>query len=185
MLGFEPRDGLGRAQVNLTHRAAKKWGVMGGQAMARFVDERLGGRGEVALLTGPNLPGPVVNDRIAGLEEGIAENPGARIVAKQGSDLDRLRSLQVTKTILQAHPNVRGFTAVGDEGVLGALQGIKSLGEDSTRFCLIGMDDTREGDEAFEKGEFYSSMDLNLPEHFGMAVEAAIALLEQPDDPRY
>lgn len=183
-IGIKPRS-LGRAQT-VIDQDFKEWGLFGGQAMARCIDERLGGRAEVAILTGPNLPGPVVNDRIAGIEEGIAQYaPDSRVVAKQDADLDRLKALQVTKTILQAHPEVRGFTAVGDEGVLGSLQALKSLGEDPTRFCLIGMDNQREGLAAFEKGEFYSEMDLNLPELFGLAVDAGVALMEDPDDPRF
>ncbi len=164
----------------------KLWGLEAGAAMARCIDVRLGGRAEVMILGGPNIPGAIVEDRIAGLKEGLLDNaPGAKIVAEQNGENNQLTSTQLTETILQAHPNVTAFGATGDDSMIGILKALENAGKDPTRLCLIGMDGVAEGEAAFDAGKFYAEGDLNMKGVRETTVAGTKALLADINDPEY
>jgi ribose transport system substrate-binding protein len=184
LLGFEPEK-LQVGQSVIT-QDFKKWGVLGGEAMGKCINERYDGKAEVALLTGPNLPGPVIKDREIGLKEGLEKTaPEAEIVAEAPGENNRLKGLQAMQTVLQAHPDVKGVMSIADEGQLGAMQAFKTAGEDPSELCIIGMDNGTEAHEAFENGEFYSQIDIGVRKLYEMTAEAAAALAENLEDPKY
>src|SRR5262245_55615764 len=57
ILGIPPEGAVLPGQTVIT-QDFKEWGVVGGEAMGKCINERYEGKAEVALLTGPNIPGP-------------------------------------------------------------------------------------------------------------------------------
>jgi ribose transport system substrate-binding protein len=182
-LGFEPRQ-LKRAQATVT-QDFKDWGVQIGEAAARCIDDRLGGSGEVAIIDNPGRPGPIVPTLLSGVKEGLATNPGARIVATANGFDDTLKSLQAIQTVRQAHPDVNVVVSHTEASMLGALQAYKVAGIDPKRVCLIGSGGTPQGEAALKSGDFYAQVDIRLPYIYGTVLRAAYALLKNPDDPAY
>lgn len=186
MLGVAPPDKpLQAAQTELTGDP-KQWGVTGGQAMARCVNERLGGRAEVAILGGPDNFGPVVTERIVGIKQGLAQGaPGAKIVVEQNGDNSQLKSFQVMETILQAHPNINVVAAVGDDGVLGGMKALVNAGRDPRKLCLVGMDSSDAGYAALHAGKFYAEINIGLGKTYDETLKAIQAMVKDPNDPHY
>jgi ABC-type sugar transport system substrate-binding protein len=185
ILGIPPAGEVLPGQTVITSDFVK-WGEVGGEAMGKCVNERFDGKAEVALLNGPNIPGPAVKGREKGLKDGLAKTaPETEVSAEAPAFNNRLKGLQAMQTILQAHPDIQGAMAPDDEELLGALQAFKAAGKNPSELCIIGMDSTPEGVEVFEKGEFYSEVDINLKEIYEETVNAAVALLKDIEDPKY
>src|SRR5262249_49357412 len=79
-----------------------KGGYLLGQAAARYINSKLGGKAKVALLTFEK--GAWARNRRMGIEAGLKKvAPGAQIVAKQDALLAP-DALNIVSTVLQAHP---------------------------------------------------------------------------------
>ncbi|MGB2712058.1 MAG: sugar ABC transporter substrate-binding protein [Conexibacter sp.] len=181
-LGFEPKK-LQRGETVVT-QDFKDWGVQIGTAIAKCVDERLGGKSEAVILDDVHRAGPIIPSLNSGFEEGFATNPGIELAAKPDAP-DRLKSLQAMQDVLTAHPDVNA--AVGsDDQVLGAMQALKAKGKDpKTDLCLVGTGGTPEGTEAMKSGDFYAVGDAQLSVIYDIALNAAWAQITNPDDPKY
>ncbi len=183
-LGFEPKAGLRSGQAVIT-QDFRDWGFQLGEAAARCVDERLGGRGEAVILDNVNVAGEIVPTLIAGQKEGLATVPGIEIVGQQDAP-DRLRGLQVTQELLTAHPGINTVVTTSDDATLGALQALRSKGKDpKTELCLVATNGNDEARRLVESGDLWAYADTQLPLVYGSALEAAWALIANPDDPRY
>ena len=86
-----------------------------GAVMGRSMAEALGGEGKVAIVTG-QLGASNLNERIAGIEEALAEHPGIEIVAVEGTEDDLARAVSVTEALLRANPDLAGIFGVSQVG---------------------------------------------------------------------
>lgn len=121
-------------------------GVVIGNAAAKWNNEKLGGKGEIAILNYPSLP--ILVDRSKGIVDGIKKiSPNAKIVA-QASAINSTQGMADTETILQAHPNVKIIACIGDGGAVGAAEAVKGAGKLTADFGIFSSDGT---DEALSK----------------------------------
>jgi ribose transport system substrate-binding protein len=86
-----------------------------GAVMGRSMAEALGGEGKVAIVTG-QLGASNLNERIAGIEEALAEFPGIEIVAVEGTEDDLARAVSVTEALLRANPDLAGIFGASQVG---------------------------------------------------------------------
>jgi ribose transport system substrate-binding protein len=185
LIGAEPTKPLQAGQTSVVQNF-KQWGEVVGEELARCVQDRLGGRGEVAILTGPDVPGPVVVDRIAGMKEKLASGaPGAKFVAEAPGNDTQLTSLQAIQTILQAHPDINVVGSVGDDGELGALKALENAGRDATKLCLVGPGMGDASLAALRAGRFYAVTDIGLDQIYRTVIDAVVALHQNINDPRF
>lgn len=89
----------------------KQAGVTMGDAMA----EALGGKGEVAIITG-QLGASNLNERIDGVKEALKAYPDIMIVATEGTEDDLARAVSVTEALLRGHPNLAGIFGISQVG---------------------------------------------------------------------
>lgn len=108
----------------------------GGRLAARFVAERLGNRGEVAILDQPYIQSVI--ERVQGFEEVLRTRSGLRIVARLNGDGVRDRALKVTEDLLQAQKNLDAIFAINDETALGAVAALEAAGR--TGVIVVGYD---------------------------------------------
>ncbi len=115
-------------------------GVIIGTAAAKWNNEKLGGKGEVALLDYPSLP--ICVERTKGITDTIAKlTPNAKIVA-EASTLNAAQGMANTETILRAHPNVKVIVCDGDGDAIGAVQAAKAAGKNTPDFGTFSADGT-------------------------------------------
>ncbi|MDQ7909028.1 sugar ABC transporter substrate-binding protein [Phytohabitans sp. ZYX-F-186] len=159
-------------------------GRLAGQQLSQCINERLGGRAQVAILGGPPLPGPVVTERIAAQKAAIlAGSPGARIVAEADGQSQRKVSQDKMAAILQAHKDVNALTGTSDDSILGGVQALRQAGRDPAAMCVVGIDGTPDGRKALTDGTFYADVVLDH-EFFGSdTVQVLTGLLADPTRP--
>ncbi len=128
-----------------------------GRDSARYLLQRLNGRGNVVILEGV---GGSSNSkvRVSGFMEAIAEFPDVKLLASQPGNFQRLQALQVTENLLQAHPQIDGIMAANDSMALGAIEALDA----ANRTALVtGINGTKEAVDAIKAGKLLASPDCN------------------------
>jgi rhamnose transport system substrate-binding protein len=88
----------------------------------------LGGRGEVAIITGA-LSAANQNEWIANIRKRVAEkHPGLTLLPIRPSDDDRDKAFAETQTILRVHPNVKLVMAISAPAVPGSAEAVQQAG---------------------------------------------------------
>jgi ribose transport system substrate-binding protein len=148
----------------------------GGQLAAKCLVDRLGAKGEVALISG--VPGNESQDaRAQGFIDAVAQVPGMKLVAQQPANSERSLGLTVMENILTAHPDVKGVFATNDQMALGAMEALDARGLRG-KIAIVGFDATKEAVQATVDGKLAGSVAQN-PRAMGQkGVEAALAALD-------
>jgi len=122
---------------------------------ARRLVEVLGGQGEVAIMMGvPTAPNHSI--RADCHRKVFAENPGIKVVA-EGIDNDNIETAQQqAASIMQAHPNLKGWVASDASGPTGIGQAIVEAGKQG-KVVLVGLDNMPEMLDMIRKGVADSS----------------------------
>ena len=148
----------------------------GGQLAARCLVDRLGGKGEVALISG--VPGNESQDaRAQGFIDAVAQVPGLKLVAQQPANSERSLGLTVMENILTAHPDVKGVFATNDQMALGAMEALDARGLRG-KVAIVGFDATKEAVQATVDGKLAGSVAQNPRAMGEKGVEAALAALD-------
>ena len=148
----------------------------GGQLAARCLIDKLGGKGEVALISG--VPGNESQDaRARGFVDAIAQVPEMKLVAQQPANSERSLGLTVMENILTAHPQVKGVFCTNDQMALGAMEALEARSQRG-KVLIVGFDATKEAVQAAVDGKLAGSVAQN-PRAMGQrGVEAALAAIE-------
>ena len=156
------------------------YGYAVGEAFAKCMNERYGGKGNVGLINTTAVSGPVVADRIAGEKEAIAKvAPNVKIVAEADAKSNRVKAVQAARTMLRAHSDIVGFTGIGDSEVMGAMQAFRESGKDPKKACFVGLDGSEEGIKALKDGTLYAEFD---PQYTNWMRTAAVVLPQMAGD---
>lgn len=110
-----------------------------GALMADMLASAINGTGEVAMLIGS--PGAVNHQqRVNGFMEEMKNYPDITIVAQEADNDDLERAVNLTSSILQAHPNVVGVFGANASAPIGAARAVVEAGKQGQVF-VVGMDD--------------------------------------------
>jgi ABC-type sugar transport system substrate-binding protein len=153
--------------------------VAAGRLGGEFVDEQLGGEGQVALIGG--IEGdPTSAARLDGFQEGIGD--GIEIITTQPGDWDRQTALTAAETIINANPDVAAFFAANDVMALGISQAVANAGRDG-EIIVVGVDGIEDALDAVAEGNLTATVS-QYPYVIGqMGVDACLAALEGRDLP--
>src|SRR5256885_16734650 len=89
----------------------------------------IGMSGEVAIIAHDQTSRTGI-DRVKGFTDQIkSKYPNIKIVATQYGGGDQLKSTDITKTILQANPNLKGGFGADEGSAIGVLNGGKEAGK--------------------------------------------------------
>jgi ribose transport system substrate-binding protein len=148
--------------------------VDGGRLAGRFLAERLGGAGDVAVLEG--VPGHETSDsRLRGFREAVAKFPGIRVVSSQPANMERDQAFTVMQNTLQAHSGLRGVFAANDVMALGAVEAIAA--RRGAPILVVGFDAADDARAAIRDGRMAASIAQHPAEMGRRAVESAWRLL--------
>jgi len=149
----------------------------GGRIAARYLVDRLGGQGSVAILEG--VPGHETGDaRLRGFREVIGQAAGMKVVASQTANWERDQGYNVFQNLLQSHPEVQGVFACNDLMALGAVEAIAAA-QKTGRVLVVGFDATGDARTAIRQGTMAGSV-AQHPEEMGrLAVEQALAAVRK------
>jgi ribose transport system substrate-binding protein len=112
--------------------------------------ELIGGSGEVAIIAHDQTSRTGI-DRVAGFTARIKEKyPEVTIVDTQYGGGDQLKSTDLAKAIITAHPNLKGFFGANEGSIIGVLNGAQELGR--TDLVIIGYDSGQQQIAAIKSG---------------------------------
>lgn len=155
--------------------------VAGGRKAAELLLAALGGRGEVAILSHPEVTS--VGDRVRGFKERLAGEAGIRIAAELSAEGKRDKAVKVMEDLLQSHPDLDGVFAINDDSALGALAAVEAAGK-LGRIHIVGYDATPEARAKIDAGALYGDV-VQDPARIGkLTIEAIDGYFRgQPPEP--
>ena len=114
--------------------------------MAEFI----GGEGEVAVIAHDQTSRTGI-DRVAGFVDRIeSEYPNITVVDVQYGGGDHLKSTDLAKAIIQAHPNLKGFFGANEGSIIGVLNAASELGVEG--LTIIGYDSGKQQMDMIRSG---------------------------------
>lgn len=127
-----------------------------GEAAATWINEKLGGKGNVLLVAQDDVEAVIA--RTDGIRDRILELcPEAVIVARQNGSNTEL-AMSVTENILTSNPEVNVICTCDDFGGIGAYEAVNGMGKASDEFGIFAADATEEGIAKMkEEGSVYRS----------------------------
>ena len=124
---------------------------------ARYLLKTLNGKGNFIILEG--VKGALTNtDRVRGFNDALKEYPGAKLLASQPGNYQRLQALQVMENLLQSHPQIDGVLAANDAMAMGAVEALEGANRTAR---VIGINGTKEAVDAIKAGKLLASGDYN------------------------
>jgi len=113
--------------------------------------ELIGGEGEVAVIAHDQTSRTGI-DRVKGFTDQITSKyPKVTIVDTQYGGGDQLKSTDLAKAIIQAHPNLKGFFGANEGSIIGVLNAVKELGLEG-KITVIGYDSGQQQMDAIRSG---------------------------------
>lgn len=126
-------------------------GRMIGEQAANWINEKLDGKCEVAVLDYPQIP--ILLERGNGIVDALKEFvPNATIVA-QTSAINPTEGMAKTETIFQANPDVKVICAIGGGGAVGANEAAKAADKITDDFGIFAADATDQELQAIKDNE--------------------------------
>ncbi len=147
-----------------------------GQEQARYLADKLGGKGKVIILEGEAGNG-VARDITAGNKEVLSQHPGIRIVADQAhKSWARDLAMATVENLLTKEKNdIQGILANNSGMAMGAVQALKKRGL-AGKVLVIGSDADLDACQSIIAGELTADVDKK-PIELGLAsYRAALAL---------
>lgn len=155
--------------------------VENGELAAKFISEKIGGKGKVAIVVG--MPKAfAARQRTEGFETWIKENtPNIEIVEKQNADWDRSKSKELAEIWIKKHDDLKAIFCNNDTMALGVQEAINESGKE---IIVVGVDGTSEAYDSIRKGELDATID-SFPIYKGqIAIEVTLRILAGQEVPR-
>ena len=108
-----------------------------GHQVGELLSKTLDGEGEVALIYIPGADN--LAQRLNGCKDALKEFPGIKVVAIGNDQGSLTEGQKVCRTIMQAHPDLKGFGCVDAGGGQGAAVAVKEAGKIG-KIHIVGMD---------------------------------------------
>jgi ribose transport system substrate-binding protein len=149
----------------------------GGKLAAHAMNELLGGKGKVLVITQP--PGSAAQDaRTAGFEEELKENfTGLEYLGPQYQSDDPQKAAEIVTSTLSAHPDLAGIFATNDQGAIGAITGLRQAGA-ASNVKVVAYDAATAEVNAFKNGTIHALIAQNPKQEGEIAMEAAAKLIK-------
>ena|ERR1051326_5124916 len=111
----------------------------------------IGDSGEVALVVHDQTSRTGIDRRDGFVQRMKDKHPNINIVDIQYGGGDQLKSTDITKAIIQAHPNLKGIFGANEGSIIGVLNGVKELNKEN-KITVIGYDSGKQQTDAVRSG---------------------------------
>lgn len=137
--------------------------------------ELVGKEGEVAVVAHDQTSRTGIDRRDGFLERIKANYPKIKVVSVQYGAGDQLKSTEVTKSILQAYPKIKGIFGTNEGSAIGVVNGVKEM---KRKIVIIGYDSGKQQKDAIREGVMAGAITQN-PVGIGYkTVEAAVKAIK-------
>lgn len=135
----------------------------------------IGDAGDVAVVVHDQTSRTGIDRRDGFLKAMKEKHPKIKIVSVQYGGGDQLKSTEITKSILQANPNVKGIFGANEGSAIGVLNGVK---ETKKKVVVIGYDSGKQQKAAIVSGEMAGAITQNPIGIGACTVDSAVKALK-------
>ncbi len=151
--------------------------IEAGQLQMRYLAEKLGGKGSVAIIMG-DLAQNATRDRTEGARQVLKEFPGIRIVEQQSAEWQRSKAMDLTSNWLLAGTQFDAIVANNDEMAIGAAMALQQAGKAKGEVAIVGIDGLPDGLAAIRRGVLSASVFQDPKAQATQAVQAAVRMIK-------
>ncbi|MCB8924114.1 MAG: ABC transporter substrate-binding protein [Ardenticatenaceae bacterium] len=145
--------------------------------------ELIGGSGQVAVIVHDQTSRTGIDRRDGFVNQIEAQYPDIEIVDIQYGGGDQLKSTDLAKAIIQAHPDLKGFFGANEGSIIGVLNAVSEMGKEGD-IVVIGYDSGQQQMDAIRSGVEAGAITQD-PIGIGYkCVEAAVKALNGEDLPK-
>lgn len=120
----------------------------------------IGQSGEVALVVHDQTSRTGVDRRDGFLNRMKSTYPNVKIVSVQYGGGDQLKSTEITKSILQAYPNLKGLFGSNEGSAIGVINGVKEM-KRAGKVVIVGFDSGKLQKDAIADGSMAGAITQN------------------------
>jgi inositol transport system substrate-binding protein len=147
-----------------------------GRIAAQRIMDVLHGRGNIAVMHGPNGHSAEVQ-RSEGIRQVLAKYPDAKIVLEQTANWDRAQAMNLMENWLASGRDIDAVIAQNDEMALGAYKAIETAGKEKA-IAVIGIDAIPDALKAVADGKLVSTVFQDARGQGALAVDLAVQLAQ-------
>jgi ribose transport system substrate-binding protein len=120
-------------------------------AAADKMAEMIGDEGEVGVIVHDQTSRTGIDRRDGFVTQMKSKHPKVNIVDIQYGGGDQLKSTDLAKAMMQAHPNLKGFFGANEGSIIGVLNAVKELNKQG-KLVVIGYDSGKQQTDAIRSG---------------------------------
>jgi len=163
---------------------AKTDSLGAGALAADHMATAIGSKGEVAIIGHSQINSTGVQRRDGFVNEMKAKYPGIKIVDIQYGDGDHLKSADIAKAMIAAHPNLKGLYGTNEGSAIGIVNAVGELGLKPGKLVVVGFDSGQAQIDAINNGTMAGAITQN-PIGIGEAtVQAAFDAIKGKTPPK-
>jgi ribose transport system substrate-binding protein len=126
----------GDVGLSLSATDSKVAGALAAEHMA----ELIGGKGEVGIVGHSQINSTGVERRDGFVEKIESDYPDIEIVDIQYGDGDHLKSADIAKAMIAAHPDLKGIYGTNEGSAIGVVNAVNELGLEKGKLTIVGFD---------------------------------------------
>ncbi len=134
--------------LNISKTDSKKAGALAATNMAKL----MGDAGEVGVIGHSQINSTGVERRDGFIEEIKANHPNIKIVDVQYGDGDHLKSADIAKAMIAAHPNLKGLYGTNEGSAIGIVNAAGELKLPAGKLIIVGFDSGKAQIDAIKSG---------------------------------
>jgi len=161
----------GDVGLSLAATDSKAAGALAAEHMA----ELIGGEGEVAIVGHSQINSTGVERRDGFVEKIEADFPDIEIVDIQYGDGDHLKSADIAKSMIAAHPDLKGIYGTNEGSAIGVVNAVNELGVEKGKLTIIGFDSGAAQINAIKDGTMAGAITQDPIGIGARTVESAVA----------
>ncbi|QJI29520.1 sugar ABC transporter substrate-binding protein [Pseudomonas sp. ADAK18] len=151
--------------------------IEAGQLQMRFLAEKLGGKGTLAIIMG-DLAQNATHDRTEGVKQVLKDYPGIKVVEQQSAEWQRNKGMDLTSNWLLAGTHFDAIVANNDEMAIGAAMALQQAGKAKGEIAIVGIDGLPDGLAAIKRGMLAASVFQDPRAQASSALQAAIKMIK-------
>ena len=146
-----------------------------GALAAEHMAELIGGSGEVAIVGHSQINSTGVERRDGFVEKIETDYPDIEIVDIQYGDGDHLKSADIAKAMIAAHPDLKGIYGTNEGSAIGVVNAVNELGLEKGKLTIVGFDSGAAQIQAIKDGTMAGAITQDPIGIGARTVESAVA----------
>lgn len=148
------------------------------ELLAAYVADKLGGKGEVAMLSGPSGL-DLTKLRVNGFKDYLAKYKGIKVAAEKFTSTSSADALNTMQDFLQGHPGIKAVYTFNGPIAIGVVQALRAAGKKPGDVMVVTTDMEVETERMIKEGWIAATVVSQPVTMAKLAVEHVIAAAEK------